>query len=100
MSPSGQAGKYWRLALGLRKFLSESITLEQCREIIRYGLEARERNLLDVVKRTIYDNKNSPYLKLLKRVGCDSGDFERMVRLDGIEPALVKLAKIGNSPVR
>lgn len=95
MSLFGQVGMYWRLALGLRKFLSEPITLEQCHEIINYGLEVRERNLLDVVRKTIYDNKNSPYLKLLKLVGCEYGDFERMVCSDGIEPALVKLAKEG-----
>ncbi len=86
---------YWRLASGLRKFLSEPITLEQCHQIIKHGLEDREQNLLGVVKKTIYENKSSPYLKLLKLVSCEYGDFERMVRSDGIEPALAKLAKEG-----
>lgn len=95
MSLFGQVGVYWRLAWGLRGFLKEPITLEQSYEIIKHGLEDREQNLLGIVKKTIYDNKNSPYLKLLKLVGCEYGDFERMVHSDGIEPALAKLAKEG-----
>ena len=83
---------YWRLASGLRKFLREPITLEQCHQIIKHGLEDREQNLLGVVKKTIYDNKNSPYLELLKLAGCEYGDFERMMRSDGIEPAQITTA--------
>jgi hypothetical protein len=90
-----QIGMYWRLALGLRKFLREPINLEQCYEIIKQGLENREHNLLDIAKKAIYDNKNSPYLKLLKLAGCEYGDFERMVRSDGIEPTLHRLRSEG-----
>ncbi len=95
MSLLAQMQMYWRLAFGLRKFLSEPITLKQCHEILKHGLENREQNLLGVVKKTIYDNKNSPYLKLLELVGCEYGDFERMVRSDGIEPTLHKLRAEG-----
>ena len=59
-------------------YLAIGNELEQCQEIIKYGLENREQNLLNVVKRTIYGNENSPYLKLLKLVGCGYGDFERI----------------------
>jgi hypothetical protein len=95
MSLFGQAGMYWRLAWGLRKFLREPITLEQSREIIRQRLQNREQNLLAMVKRAIYDNEASPYLKLLKWAGCEYGDFEKMVRSDGIEPALRKIYEAG-----
>ena len=74
---------YWRFAWGLRRFLKEKITLEQSQEIIERRLANRESNLLTMVKRAIYDNENSPYLKLLKLAGCEYDDFEQMVQSDG-----------------
>ncbi len=90
-----QAAAYWRFAWGLREFLKEPITLEQSRQIIRQRLQNREQNLLVMVKRAIYDNAASPYLKLLQLVGCEYGDFEKMVLADGIESALRKLYEAG-----
>ncbi|HEX7475152.1 MAG TPA: hypothetical protein VF318_04230 [Dehalococcoidales bacterium] len=86
---------YSRFALGLRGFFKEPITLAQAEEIIRQRLRNREHNLLLLVKRAIYDYKISPYLKLLELAGCEYGDFENIVRSDGIEPALKKLALKG-----
>ena len=68
-------GMFWRFAWGLRKFLKEPITLEQARQIIKQGLADREINLLTMVKRAIYENEASPYLKLLRLAGCEYGDF-------------------------
>ena len=95
MSLVGSIKVYWRFAWGLRGFLKEPITLEQSREIIKQRLENREKNLLTIVKRAIYENEASPYLKLLRLAGCEYGDFERMVRSDGIEPTLHKLREEG-----
>lgn len=95
MSLFSQTRMYWRFARDLRKFLKEPVTLEQSRQIIKQRLEDREKNLLTMVKRTIYENEASPYLKLLKLAGCEYGDFEQMVRSDGIEAALRKLSEEG-----
>jgi len=95
MSLFNQIGMYWRFAWELRKFLGEPITLEQSRQTIKQRLGDRDKNLLTIVKRTIYENKKSPYLKLLNFAGCEYGDFEKMVRSDGIEPALRKLSEQG-----
>ncbi len=95
MSLVSQAIMYWRFAWGLREFLKERITLEQSQEIIKRRLANRESNLLTLVKRAIYENENSPYLKLLKLAGCEYGDFEQMVQSDGIEPTLRKLSEEG-----
>ena len=95
MSILAQAKMYWRLGIGLRGFLKEPITLEQARSIIKDRLANRERNLLTIVRRAIYENKRSPYLKLLKLAGCEYGDFERMVHADGIEFALRNLREEG-----
>lgn len=95
MSLFNQAAAYRRLAWGLKDFLREPLTLEQSREIIRQGLQNREQSLLVMVKRAIYDNTASPYLKLLELAGCEYADFEKMVHSDGIEPTLHKLRKEG-----
>jgi len=95
MSLFNQAAVYWRFAWGLRGFLKEPVTLEQGRELIRQRLQNREQNLLEMMKRAIYDNAASPYLKLLELAGCEYGDFEKMVRSDGIESTLRKLYESG-----
>jgi hypothetical protein len=95
MSLFNQLVAYWRFGQGLRGFLKEPITLEHSREIIKQGLQNRERNLLTLVKRAIYDKEDSPYIKLLKVAGCEYGDFEKMVQLGGIEPTLLKLREAG-----
>jgi hypothetical protein len=87
--------KYWSLAFSLRRFLNEPLTTQRCLEIFRQNMQSRERNLLALVKQAIYANEGSPYLKLLRLTGCEYGDFEKMVRSDGIEPSLVKLCKEG-----
>ncbi len=59
------------------------------------GLANRERNLLTIVRRAIYENERSPYLKLLKLAGREYGDLEHMIWSDGIEPTLKKLCQEG-----
>ena len=84
---------YWNFAWGLRNFLSEPITPGQSQQIITHRLKNREKNLLVLVKKSIYENERSPYLKLLKQAGCQYGDFERMVLSDGVESTLKKLSE-------
>ncbi len=86
---------YMHFAWDFRKFIKTSFTLEQSKAIITERLRNREQNLLMMVKRTIYDNKHSPYLKLLNLAGCEYGDIENMIRSDGIEPTLEKLYRKG-----
>lgn len=95
MSLTDSLKLYWRFTRELKGFLQEPVTLEQSIETIRRRMENREQNLLAGVKRAIYENNKSPYLKLLKLVGCEYGDFERMVRADGIEPTLKMLCDRG-----
>ena len=95
MSIFNQAKIYWNFAQGMRHFLKETLTLEQCLEIISDGLENRQQNLLTTVKKTIYENEKSPHLKLLHYAGCEYGDFEKLVLTEGIEESLHKLKARG-----
>ncbi len=86
---------YLQLIFALRDFLKETLSLEQCKEIVKKRLEYREKNFIELVKYNIYGNEKSPYLKLLKLSGCEFGDFRSSVLRDGIEKTLEKLLESG-----
>jgi hypothetical protein len=86
-----QVKMYARFAWHLGRFLRTPYSLEQCRAIIRDRLAQREDNLLALVRASVYGNPGSPYLKLLKRAGCEYGDLDKMIRSDGIETTLNRL---------
>ncbi|MFC1958684.1 hypothetical protein ACFLV6_02060, partial [Chloroflexota bacterium] len=87
--------KYSRLAFGLRDFLRNTISLEQSKQVISARLQNRERNFLSLIQKGIYQSPKSPYLKLLRIAGCEFGDIESLVNLDGIEATLHKLLAEG-----
>jgi hypothetical protein len=86
---------YWRFTLGLRRFLKQRITPEQARETIRQRMRDREARLLAMVRKGVFGVPHSPYLALLRQVGCELGDVERMVLSDGVEEALSRLYEAG-----
>jgi hypothetical protein len=87
--------KYWRFASGLKGFLREQLSADQCYEIINKNRENREQNFLDIVRKAVYENKNSPYLKLLQLARLGYDDFEGMIRSAGIESTLHTLKSRG-----
>jgi len=87
--------RYQRFTLGLNNYLRKPVTLEQSREIIKTRLERRIESFLAILRKAVYENEKSPYLKLLKLAGCDYEDLESMVRAQGIEPTLKKLSDEG-----
>ena len=82
---------FGRYAAGLPRFLRAPLTPPEARRLISRALAARETNFLRVLRRGIYGNPNSPYLRLLRHVSIEYGDVERLVRQDGVEAALGKL---------
>ncbi len=86
---------FWRFATGLRRFLHTPLTPEQSREIVREGIENRERSFLHLARQCIYPFPGSPYRKLLHWAGVEYGDLERMVLADGLESALDRLFEAG-----
>jgi len=87
--------KYSRLAFNLRGFLSSTINVEESKQTVTAGLRNRERNLLNLVQKGIYQNPKSPYTKLLQMAGCEYGDMESLVNKEGIEATLKKLLAEG-----
>ena len=77
-----------RVLWSLPAFLRHPLNPQEALAIVRRRLERREADFLDLVRRTIYPNRVSPYRKLLRLAGCEYGDLERLVGREGVEGAL------------
>jgi len=87
--------EYFRFCFGLREFLKNTISLEESKEIIERRMEKREQSFLEIVKKGVYGNKRSPYLKLLRLSNYDFKDIESLVLDVGIEETLGILRRHG-----
>ena len=85
----------WRFHRKLPGFLATPLSIEDCRAIIEASVRDREANFLTMLGRSVFCNPASPYLPLLKRACATVGDIERLVRADGVDAALEKLAAEG-----
>jgi hypothetical protein len=77
-----------RLIRDLPGFLRRPLKIPEARSILRRRLEQRDADFLELARRMIFANSESPYLNLLRRAGCELGDVERMVSRDGVEATL------------
>jgi hypothetical protein len=84
-----------RLLWRLPAYFRHPITLQEARETLRRRLERREVDFLLLAKQAIYANAASPYRALLRLVGCEEGDLNRLVDQEGIEGALRNLYRQG-----
>ncbi len=84
-----------RLLRRLPAFLRKPITAEEARATLRDRLERRDADFLALARRLIFGHAVSPYRALLRMVGCEYGDLERLVETGGPEGALATLAGQG-----
>jgi hypothetical protein len=88
-------GMLARLARDLGPFLRRPIDLETARTHGPARLAGREARFLAGARAAIYGHPRSPYLRLLRAVGCEYGDLERLVAERGLDGALERLAADG-----
>ena len=79
----------------LPEFLRSRITLEQAKEKTRRLLDNRNEAFLELMRHRVYENRSSPYLQLLKFVGCEFADLRAQVFRHGLESTLEQLASEG-----
>lgn len=84
-----------RQAGALRQFFRDRVTVGQAQEAIKSALAKREDNFLKIAKTHIYDNPDSPYLRLLKHAGCPYSELCALVERRGLDEALTELAREG-----
>jgi len=95
MDPLGRLASYAHFALGLPRFYRRPLSLGDAQTTVQRQLADRERNFLDLLRRGIYAQPDSPYLALLKHVGCDLADIEQRVAKQGLEETLRELRHAG-----
>jgi hypothetical protein len=79
----------------LPSFLRHPITSDEARATLGQRRARRPADFLEFVRRAIYGHGASPYREMLRIVGCEYGDLERLVRHDGVEGALAALYRRG-----
>ena len=84
-----------RLLRRLPGFLRDPLTVEEARTALKHRLEHLEGDFLELMKRRVYGHEPSPFRSLLRLVGCEYGDLERLIRLNGMEGALHGLLRQG-----
>lgn len=91
----GELQKLVRFHRGLPRFLATPMSAADCAALLETTLREREENLLRVLKRAVFEHPPSPYLPLLRRAGAEFGDVAALVRREGVEAALERLAREG-----
>ena len=86
---------FWRFAGGIRHYLKQPLTVNDCRRIVAQAEQQRDDNFLTLLRRAVYANPRSPYRRLLEHARIEYGDIERDVRLDGVESAMGRLYAAG-----
>ena len=86
-----QLGRLLRLAWETPGVLRRPLTPEQAMAQVRERMATRESRFLQVLRRLVYDNPESPYRRLLDWAGCEYGDLERSVAGRGVDGALEQL---------
>ena len=88
-----------RVAAGLAgsviRLLRHPVTPAEARGELARRLAQREQAFLALARDAIYGNPGSVYRRLLRHVGCEYGDLERLVGLNGLEAALRTLLRQG-----
>jgi len=89
------ASSVLRTAAALRRFLDHPPITSPPEQQIRNWLNQRESRFLSVVRQTIFEHPESPYLRLLQNAGCTYEDVCELVRKEGLEGALHRLYDAG-----
>jgi hypothetical protein len=84
-----------RFLARLPGFLRRPLGPGEARRILGQRLAARERDFLDLVRRTVYGRDDSPYRALLVAAGCAYEDLAALVTREGLEAALRAIAREG-----
>jgi len=84
-----------RFAVGYPRYVRERIDIEGARAEIRRRRESRGDNLVAWVREAVFGLGRTPYAALLRWAGCELGDFEALVRREGVEGALESLRASG-----
>jgi len=79
----------------LPSYLRHPLTIPECRAVVARRLAGRVSSFLELARRAIFEQPDSPYRALLRHAGCEQEDLARLVHDEGIEGALRTLCRAG-----
>jgi hypothetical protein len=86
---------FGRYVSGLRAFLREPMTHEECRRYVEARIDERDESFLSVLERAALRESRSPYRRLFEHAGIEAGDVGKLVRGEGIDATLARLYDAG-----
>lgn len=89
------ARMFARFPAALARYLRAPLTRDEALRIVRRRMSEREANFLRLMERSVYGYARSPYLALLRSVGCELGDMRNLLAQHGLEGALAHLRRAG-----
>ena len=84
-----------RFGFSLVSALTEPISMEEARELMKHRVADRSDNFLALCDSEIFDKKSSPYKRLLDRAGYSRERLSHLVHSQGLERALSTLVADG-----
>jgi hypothetical protein len=79
---------YARFISGMPGLLRTTITIESARKTILARMASREKNFIDLLDKTVFNQPKSPYTFLFREAGCEPQDVRRLVKNEGVDEAL------------
>lgn len=86
---------FGRFAIGLPRFLSRPLSLDESRRRVVRQREARSEAFLTILRQAVYARPHSPYARLLARAGIEYGELAASVGRNGVEETLENLYDAG-----
>jgi hypothetical protein len=83
------------LGRGLGAFFRDVLPAEEAKARLARGLAARKANFAHMIEHGIFRVKHSPYRRLFEHAGAELGDVLDLMRREGVEGALARLADAG-----
>ena len=84
-----------RVCRRLPAYLRTPLTAAECRTMVRQRLEQRETDFLNLMRRAVFNNPDSPYQPLMRMAGCEYSDLVRLTHREGLEDTLRRLWREG-----
>lgn len=84
-----------RFAADLGPLLRRAPTAHEARALLEERVRHRDRDFLALTRLAIFGHGASPYRALLRIAGCEYPDLEQLVRGEGLDGALHRLARAG-----
>ena len=89
--PFSELGILARYSVELPKYLRRRLTSADAHSRLERAIHDRAANFLSILERGVFEQKESPYLRLFRWAGIEFADVQQLVHTHGLEAALGRL---------